>query len=232
MANTNSIGLAQGGLVNLPTGTVDILRGREMPLKPCPDPSVMSKSLREKFEEVEALTAQEAWRREEAWQAEESIPALLAQEADDAAEAVRKGEPMPESKVPAIREEVERLRAEGQALKKAKRDALAEALAAGSSESEQAFDKADKGVGAAYEAAVKAGEEFEAAIAAMIGAHAARSWTYSVLGRGVHPPRAKLVAPATVLRRENGNLVSADEAVALALDALRAQIVTRAEKHS
>jgi uncharacterized protein (DUF885 family) len=210
-----------------PVGTVDILRGREMPLKPCPDLAVMTKALREKFEEVERLTAQEAWRRKEAWAMEDGIPALLAQEADDAAEAVRKGEPMPESKVEGVRQGVERLRAEATALAKAKRDALTEALEAGPAEFETAFGKADKGVGDAYDKAVKAGEEFDEAIAEMIRATAARSWVYSVLGSGVHPPRARLRAPATTATHPNGATISADEAVALALDALRAQIATR-----
>ena len=64
----------------------------------------------------------------------------------------------------------------------------------------------------------------------MIRTTAGRSWVYSVLGHGVHPPRARLVAPATSMTYPNGNRIAADEAVALALDALRAQIVTRAEE--
>lgn len=224
---TTAINDAQGAMQNLPLGTVDILKGREMPLKPCPDPAVLSKALRSKFEEVARLADEEARLREQAWTTEETIPSVIGQEADDAAEAARSGAPMEPSMVPAIRDEVERLRAQGQAFATAKKVALAEALEAGSAEFETTFRKSDQGVGDAYDAAVKAGEAFEAAIVEMIRATAARSWVYSVLGSGVHPPRARLVAPATALRQENGNFVSADQAVTLAIDALREQIVTR-----
>ncbi len=225
-----AINSAQGAMQNLPAGTVHILTGRELPLKPCPDPSVMDKARREKFNEAARLGEQNAALREQAWTIEQSIPATLAKEADDAAEAARGGDTIAPSKVPEMREEVERLRAEAAAFKKAQREALAEALDVDSAEFEAAFGKADQGVGDAYAAAVKAGEDFEAAISDMIRATAARSWVYSVLGSGVHPPRARLVAPATAMSHPNGNRIAADEAVALALDALRAQIVTRAEE--
>src|SRR5690348_16482765 len=140
---TTAINDAQGAMQNLPVGTVNILKGRDMPLKPCPDPAVMNKALRSKFEEVARLADEEARLREQAWANEEGIPSVIAQEADDAAEAARSGAPIEPSKVPAIRDEVERLRAQGQAFATAKKVALAEALEAGSAEFESAFNKAD-----------------------------------------------------------------------------------------
>ena len=102
--------LAQGALQNLPVGTVSILTGRELPLTPCPDPAVMTKARRDKFEEAARLAEQNAALREQAWTLEaETIPATIAQEADDATGAARSGAPIAPSKVPEMHEEVERL---------------------------------------------------------------------------------------------------------------------------
>jgi hypothetical protein len=188
-------------------------------------PELLSRKVWQTFAEAEALVARSRELAEVAWNLEAGLEAVKADETEKNAEAARKGETIPESKVPAIEREVRAKRTEADALKQASRNALRDAIDLLASEYAETSAKADALLAEKLKATLAACDVLEAALAGLDEAFLARMWAAHVAD-GNHPPRTR-ARYATRILKPSGEPHTVDELVGV----IRSTVGEMIERH-